>query len=132
MKSEDDKTFNLNLYFDDEGGHRVANPGRDSTVGGHFSEDQWFLNAYGVFQNGGKMTKSFIMSIPEGLFLVSGIVGSPWEPMVEEVVGAPQRREELWQRIRLSRADQRNCFIFKSEADHKKTRSGSMKDHPRH
>src|SRR5436190_2023206 len=56
-----------------------------------------------AFQSG-KLTKHFLMSAAEGLFLVSNVCHTPSEPFFAQLVAPPDQREPQWQEIVACRA----------------------------
>ena len=69
--------------------------------------------------NFAQLSKSFFMSIPEGLFLVSNVFYDRHTPLFTGYVVAPDKREAQWQRIKEAKADQRKCHVFPSKKDFK-------------
>lgn len=68
----------------------------------------------------GRLTKKFFMSLPEGLYLVSGVGDAPGQPAFGETVSAIMEREAQWQRILNARINNRLCDVFQSSANYMK------------
>jgi hypothetical protein len=66
-----------------------------------------------------RLSKRLLMGLPDGVFLVSGVGESPWEPTFAEDVAPVNQREEQWKRILQARVNHRNCTVFKSRSDYK-------------
>ena len=64
----------------------------------------------------GKLTKRFLMDLPEGLFLVSNIGFDRFNPGFAEDLSPPSLRMEQWERIVKAGTDQRLCHIFRTKA----------------
>jgi len=66
-----------------------------------------------------KLTKKFLFSLEEGLFITAGISMSVYdaEPICE-YVGPVSEREDLWKRIKEAEANGRMCAIFKEFGDY--------------
>jgi hypothetical protein len=63
-----------------------------------------------------KLTKKFLMSLPNGIYLMSNMVGTDRDSVFREYVLSPlSEREKQWQRIKLAGADSRLCRLFKTE-----------------
>lgn len=60
------------------------------------------------------------MSLPEGLYLVSGVGDAPGQPAFGETVSAIMEREAQWQRILNARINNRLCDVFQSSANYMK------------
>ena len=67
-----------------------------------------------------KLTKSFLMSAQEGLFLVSNVGCSPSQPLFSAIVLPDEGREAQWRQIVACRANHRLCHLFKSPEDYLK------------
>jgi len=65
----------------------------------------------------GKLTKKFLMSLPEGSFLVSNVGHAPGQPLFAESVLPMKVRPEQWERIIRVRADQRLCRVYARAKD---------------
>ncbi|MFC1828045.1 hypothetical protein ACFL0O_00350 [Thermodesulfobacteriota bacterium] len=72
-----------------------------------------------------RMTKKFLMSLPEGAFMESGVM---WEcrtaegleycdPYMSELVAPLAEREAQWQKIKQKYCEGRHFIVFKSKAD---------------
>jgi hypothetical protein len=66
-----------------------------------------------------KLSKRLLMGLPNGVFIVSGIGESPWEPTFAEDAAPIDQREEQWQRIVQARVNHRMCMVFKDRSDYK-------------
>ena len=67
-----------------------------------------------------QLSKSFFMSLEEGVFLISNTGKDKYTPYFAEYVVAIDKREAQWQRIKDAKADQRKCHIFSNKKDFKK------------
>ena len=65
----------------------------------------------------GQLTKRFLMSLPAGLYLVSGVGEAPGQPSFAEAIAPREEREAQWRRILEAVANGRLCNVFKSEND---------------
>jgi hypothetical protein len=65
----------------------------------------------------GKLTKQFIFSLPEGLYLVSNVMEAPSQPLFAETVRPTKDRAAQWQAIVAARANHRHCHVFDHPAD---------------
>ena len=65
----------------------------------------------------GKLTKAFLFSLQEGVYLVSNVMLAPGQPLFAETTQPEQKRSEQWQRIKTARADGRTCHVFNDPAD---------------
>jgi len=64
-----------------------------------------------------KLTKKFLMNLPEGTYLVSNVFYQYGIPVYTGVVSAIGVRERQWRAIVEVSANQRLCYVFKSEED---------------
>ena len=67
-----------------------------------------------------KMTKKFLMSLPEGAFIVSGVgakINGKIVPEIAEYVLPIQERELQWKKIKDAWCNNRNFFVFKNKKD---------------
>jgi hypothetical protein len=63
-----------------------------------------------------KLTKKFFMGLPNGIYLMSNLVGQDRDSVFREYVLSPlSEREKQWQKIKLVEADSRLCRLFKTE-----------------
>lgn len=69
----------------------------------------------GLLHEGVKLTKKFFGGLPDGVFLVSCVGMSPPEPSFAEYVAASTARQEQWNRICDTGADQRHCDVYGSK-----------------
>jgi hypothetical protein len=60
-----------------------------------------------------KLTKSFFMKLPTGVFLASNVYNAPRDPYFAETVSPLETREVQWRRIRNTGANQLMCSVFK-------------------
>lgn len=67
----------------------------------------------------GKLTRRFLNSLPDGLFLVSSVYDKTdsgnYVPCFAEKVLPASERDEQWQRVRAAHADGRHCDLFVDE-----------------
>lgn len=78
----------------------------------------------------GRLTKKFLMGLPEGLYLVSNMILGPDKSIFSEKVAPLSEREEQWKRIAKVGADQRLCYVYRTEDDyqaHLKERLNGLK-----
>jgi len=69
-----------------------------------------------------RMTKKFLFSLDEGLYIVSGIMATdyynpPGPHEFMEYVASRDEREAQWKRIKEVYSDGRTFMVFKDEAD---------------
>ena len=68
----------------------------------------------------GRLTRRFLMSLPDGHYLVSNCYDQlrpgQFEPCFAERVAPLAERESQWQRIKNTHADNRGCDLFVDEA----------------
>jgi len=69
-----------------------------------------------------KLTRKYLMSLTEGLYLVSNLWHNSTQPYFAENVAPINLREKQWDRIKNVNADQRLCNVFKSKKEHTKWR----------
>jgi hypothetical protein len=63
-----------------------------------------------------KLTKKFLMSLPNGVYLMSNLAATRNKPVFSEYIISPiTEREKQWARIKLAGANNRLCRIFKTE-----------------
>jgi len=67
----------------------------------------------------GKLTKKFLMGLPEGVWLISNVGDSPYEPVFAETVLPLEEREGQWKRIVAASVSQQMCYVFPSKDDHR-------------
>ena len=65
-----------------------------------------------------KLTRKFLLSLPKGVYLVSNVYVSLNRSAFAEYVEPLSTRNEQWKRIVESSADQRLCYVFKSQHDY--------------
>ena len=74
----------------------------------------------------GKLTKKFLMDLPDNVFLVSNLFKrenastKKFVPVFTEKVMPLPKRIYQWQKIKEASADQRLCHVFKTEKDAEK------------
>lgn len=82
-----------------------------------------------------KLSKSYAFSLDEGVYIASGCVkmdkNGQRQSIFEEYVPNIADREEFWTRIKASRADQRNCCIFKDKEEFEIFKSSIQEPKPR-
>jgi len=64
-----------------------------------------------------KLTKKFLMSLPEGCYLVSNCTDDMGCPIYEGVVARHEVRDMQWEKLKQVGADQRHCHVFNSKID---------------
>lgn len=79
---------------------------------------------------GGKLTKKFLMKIPDGLYLVSNLVDNKAKSIFIEKVSPLSEREAQWKRILSASVNQRKCHVFKTEEDYEKDYADFIKKYP--
>ena len=71
--------------------------------------------------NRNNLTKKYLMSLPEGVYLVSNLFPeNSMQSIFAEKVAPLNLREDQWERIMEVNADQRKCHVFKNEAEYKR------------
>jgi hypothetical protein len=65
-----------------------------------------------------KLTKTFFMQLPEGLYLASNVHDDRFQSIFEEEIAALDQRREQWKRIVSVRASQKLCCVFKTKNDY--------------
>ena len=70
-----------------------------------------------------KLTREYLMSLTEGLYLVSNPMYNSMQPFFAEKVAPLNLRKDQWERIKNVAADQRLCNVFESEPEHIKQRA---------
>lgn len=68
----------------------------------------------------GRLTKEFLITLREGVYLASGVGEAPGQPAFGEIVPALAAREAQWQRILRASVNNRSCAVFHSPADYMK------------
>jgi hypothetical protein len=74
-----------------------------------------------------KLTKRFLMGLPEGVYLVSNLFIQKDKPEFAENVSLQNERDEQWKRIVEARVNQRLCDVFKTKEDFENRRVGTFK-----
>jgi hypothetical protein len=64
------------------------------------------------------LTKRFLLTLPEGVFLVSNIMDAPGQPVFAETVRPFSHRQAQWRAILKAGADHRLCHIFEHPAEY--------------
>jgi len=64
----------------------------------------------------GKLSKRFLMSLPDGGYIVSNVVGKNSRPVLAEPLDPRNGREPQWKRIREKRVDQQTVHHFSHQA----------------
>lgn len=67
-----------------------------------------------------KLTRKYLMSLSEGLYLVSNLYLNPMQSYFAEEVAPLNLRKDQWKRIIEANAHQRLCYVFESEKEYKK------------
>lgn len=74
-----------------------------------------------------KLSKSYAFSVEEGVYIASGCVkmdeNGQRTSIFEGYVPNIKERDKFWTKIKESRADQRNCCIFKSKEEYENFKS---------
>ena len=65
----------------------------------------------------GKLTKKFLMGLPDNVFLVSNIFPTRYVSAFAEKITPLAKRIYQWQRIKEASVDQRLCYVFKTKKD---------------
>jgi hypothetical protein len=61
----------------------------------------------------GRLTKTVLMGLPNGLILLSNVCScDPMTPLMETILGPMNTREELWREMRLRQVDGRTFLGF--------------------
>ena len=68
----------------------------------------------------GKLTKKFLMELPNNVYLVSNCFLEKGISVYEDKIVPVSKRDSQWKKIVEASADQRSCYIFKSKTDYKK------------
>lgn len=66
----------------------------------------------------GKLTKKFLMDLPEGAYLVSNLFFKNNESVYAQKVSPISRREAQWEKNVEASANQRLCYVFKIKQDY--------------
>ena len=65
-----------------------------------------------------KLTKKYLMQLPENTFLSSNVADHAGCPLFAETVGAVSSRDEQWKRIVQANANGRLGNVFRNKADY--------------
>ncbi|KJR42697.1 hypothetical protein MCHI_001422 [Candidatus Magnetoovum chiemensis] len=65
-----------------------------------------------------RLTKKFLTSLDEGVFLVSASADENKKPLFSSVVPALSEREDMWKRLIEAAVNHKTCHVFKSKADY--------------
>ena len=65
-----------------------------------------------------KLTKRFLMELPEGVYLVSNVYEQKGKPAFAEKVTPLSERNKQWQKIVNARANHRLCDVYKTKKDY--------------
>jgi len=65
-----------------------------------------------------KLTKGFLMELPEGVYLVSNVYEKKGKPAFAEKVSPLSKRNKQWERIVKAWANHRLCDVFKTKKDY--------------
>jgi len=74
----------------------------------------------GNMKDRNKLTKKYLMSLPEGVYLVSNILKNPMQSCFAEKVAPLNLRKDQWNRIIKADVQQNLCHVFKTEDEYKK------------
>ncbi len=78
-----------------------------------------------------KLTREYLMSLKEGLYLVSNIMYNS-QPYFAEKVAPLNLRKDQWDRIKKADVHQRLCHVFESEKEYTKWRAEINNNEERH
>jgi len=67
-----------------------------------------------------KLTKTYLMSLPEGSYMVSNLFLNPMRSSFAEEVAPLNMRIHQWDRIIAADVQQKLCIVFESEAEFQK------------
>lgn len=67
----------------------------------------------------GKLSKQFLMDLDEGSYITSNCHVSKYQPVFAEKAAPMKGREDQWRRAVSVGADQRICYVFKTEDDYR-------------
>jgi hypothetical protein len=59
-----------------------------------------------------KLKKGFLMTLPTGVYIISGVLNANLKPVYAEHVSPRKQRDEQWQEIVRVSVNQRLCEIF--------------------
>jgi hypothetical protein len=65
-----------------------------------------------------KLTKKFLMQLPEGVYLVSNVYEEKGKPAFEENVSPLPERNKQWKRIVEALVNHRLCNVFETKKDY--------------
>lgn len=65
-----------------------------------------------------KLTKRFLMELPEGVYLVSNVYEQKGKPAFAENVSPLPERNKQWERIVEAFANHRLCDVFETKKDY--------------
>jgi hypothetical protein len=63
------------------------------------------------------LTKNFLMSLPEGVFIMSNLMVVPGQPTYFESVSPAAERGKQWEKIVSRGCNNRFCSVFKNEKE---------------
>ena len=66
----------------------------------------------------GKLSKRFLLGLPEGVYLVSNVMDAPGQPIFAQTVVPVSQRLAQWQAIVDAGVNHRLCHVFKHPADY--------------
>jgi hypothetical protein len=66
----------------------------------------------------GKLSKRFLLSLPEGVYLVSNVMDAPGQPIFAQTVAPVAQCLTQWQAIVAARVNHRLCHVFRNPADY--------------
>ena len=77
-----------------------------------------------------KLTKKFLMGLPEGGYIVSNVFSKYNMPCFAEKVSSIANREKQWKEIVAAQANQLLCHVFKDEEQFSKWFDSIVKPKP--
>jgi hypothetical protein len=77
----------------------------------------------------GKLSKKFLMELPEIGYIVSNVGLTPDQRIFAEKVAPLSKREDQWRRIVSAGADQKLCMVFKNEKEYNIWTKNFMKEY---
>ena len=71
----------------------------------------------GVVNHGHKLTKTFLMGLAEGVYLISNVCERSGMPSFGEKLKPVDQRQDQWLRIKKAGVDNQLCRVFDTKAD---------------
>ncbi len=65
----------------------------------------------------GKLSKTFLLGLPEGAYVVSNSYHGPGKPAYAGYVAKAQYREKQWRQIKNCFCTERPCMVFRTKAE---------------